>query len=468
MRPPRSSAKDVTVLSVRPAALEADARVVAERPGGRVPACARRRCGCPPTARRRGPGRATSRCRRRGSSGPSGRAGSAGSVDCCRSSRSSPRVGADPEAPGAVLEQGAHAVVAEAGRLGAGRAGSARKRGAGRGPAGTGRRRACRPRRARSRSSSSERDRSVAQARPPASRGRGRNRYAAAGRVEAVEAAVGARPTAGPARRTSSAYTPSWPRLSGFAGSCRKRAQVARPRVERAPGRRPWSPIQSAPSGVKVSVRSRLEAAAARRRPAPARSGRSRAPSARRRRPRSPSRGRRRASFGDRPDHVVGQRGRVGRVVLVGPEGEAVVAVEAVLGAEPHVAAAVLEHGEHGALREALLRARPARRPWAGSCAGADWLHPAPTRSTPATARAPRRAYLADPVAGQATDRTRAASRSGQQVAELVGRHRRREEEALELLALERVEQIHLLLRARRLPPPRAGGDGGPSRSSPR
>ena len=77
MRPTRSSAKDVTVLSVRPEAPEAEPRVVAERPGRGVPPVRRRRCGCPPRARRPGPGRATSRCRRRGSTGRSGRGGSA-------------------------------------------------------------------------------------------------------------------------------------------------------------------------------------------------------------------------------------------------------------------------------------------------------------------------------------------------------------------------------------------------------
>ena len=71
-------------------------------------------------------------------------------------------------------------------------------------------------------------------------------------------------------------------------------------------------------------------------------------------------------------DVAVRQRGGVARVVAVGGEAVAVVAVEAGLGTEPHEALAVLEDGQHRFLRQAVfdrqpLEAQVARRAGAGS-----------------------------------------------------------------------------------------------------
>ena len=62
-----------------------------------------------------------------------------------------------------------------------------------------------------------------------------------------------------------------------------------------------------------------------------------------------------RGVFGQGENRIVGQRGRIVAVAIVGQETVAVVAVQAVLGAHPDEAGAILQDAEHRALREPLF-----------------------------------------------------------------------------------------------------------------
>ena len=63
-----------------------------------------------------------------------------------------------------------------------------------------------------------------------------------------------------------------------------------------------------------------------------------------------------RSIFPNRADIVVAQAIRVGRIVFVYHHRIAIVAVEAVVGTEPHIAAAILQHTRNRGLRQALLQ----------------------------------------------------------------------------------------------------------------